>query len=177
MLLLRRSRHLALGALALALALVGCSGDSGAPPAPAGPAAGPPAKALPAGPPAKAAQAPPPPAPAYTYEAKGRPDPFKPLIMPKVEKPKPTGPRPSGLAALTVNELKLAGIVWDRRGYFALVEAPNGAGYVLRVNDPVGDNTRVAKITPDTVTFEIRTESPVPQARTRQVELTLKKEE
>jgi len=173
----RRSRHLALGVLALMLTLVGCSGDSGAPSAPSGPAAGPPAKAAPAGPPAKAVQAPPPPAPMYAYEAKGRPDPFKPLIMPKVEKPKVVKKITDEKDALSVNELKLAGIVWDRRGYFALVEAPTGKGYVLRVNDTIGEDTKVTKITPDTVTFEIKMESPLPQARTRQVELTLKKEE
>ncbi len=173
----RRSKHLALGALVLMLALAGCSGDSGAPSAPSGPAPGPPAKAVPAGPPAKAAQAAPPPAPVYAYEAKGRPDPFKPLIMPRVEKPKVPKKIVKETDALSVNELKLAGIVWDRRGYFALVEAPNGRGYVLRVNDTIGEDTKVTKITPDTVTFEIKMETPLPQARTRQVELTLKKEE
>lgn len=158
------------------LALAGCSDDSGPPSAPPAPA-GPPAKAAPAGPPAKFAQAPLPPAAVYAYETKGRRDPFRPLIMPKVDKPKPPGPRPSGLAALGVNELKLAGIVWDRRGHFALVEAPNGAGYVLRVNDTIGEDTKVTRITPESVTFEVRMESPLPQARTRMVELQLKKEE
>jgi len=172
----RSSKPPALGALALMLALAGCSGDSGTPSAPPAPA-GPPAKAAPAGPPAKAAQAAPPPAAVYAYEAKGRPDPFKPLIMPKIEKPRVVTKPKTGRDALSVNELKLAGIVWDRRGYFALVEAPNGAGYVLRVNDTVGEDTKVTKITPEGVTFEIKTDSPLPQARTRQVELQLKKEE
>jgi Tfp pilus assembly protein PilP len=76
-----------------------------------------------------------------------------------------------------VNELKLAGVVWDRRGYFALVEDPKGVGYVLRVNDTIGEDTRVTKITPETVTFEVKMESPLPQARTRVVELQLKKED
>jgi Tfp pilus assembly protein PilP len=83
----------------------------------------------------------------------------------------------TGLAALEVNELKLAGIIWEQRGFFALVEAPNGAGYVLRVNDTVGGDARVAKITPDAVTFEVKGSTPVPQAPARLVELRLRKEE
>jgi Tfp pilus assembly protein PilP len=110
----------------------------------------------------------------YAYETKGRRDPFRPLIKPRVEtvrvRPK------TGLAALDVKELKLAGIIWGGRGYYALVEAPNGAGYVVRLNDTVGEDARVAKITSDAVMFEVRT-SPVPQSQARLVELRLRKEE
>jgi Tfp pilus assembly protein PilP len=108
------------------------------------------------------------------YEARARRDPFVPLIAPRAAvraKPK------TGLAALAVNELKLAGIIWEQRGYYALVEAPNGVGYVLRINDSVGEDARVAKITPDAVTFEIKGGVPLPQARARLVELRLRKED
>jgi hypothetical protein len=70
--------------------------------------------------------------------------------------------------------------VWERRGFYALVEAPNGAGYVLRVNDVIGDEARVAKITAESVTVEVkRIGAPVPTAAavTRLVELRLRKEE
>jgi Tfp pilus assembly protein PilP len=165
-----RSRQTGLGALAVVVlvSVSGCS-DSGAPPAPVPP--------RPAQTAAKPAAAAPPPAPAtapYVYEAKGRRDPFRPLIRPKVETAKA---RPkTGLAALDVKELKLAGIIWGGRGYYALVEAPNGAGYVVRLNDTVGEDARVAKITSDAVMFEVRT-SPVPQSQARLVELRLRKEE
>ena len=165
-----RSRQTGLGALA-AVVLVSVSGcsDSGAPPAPV-----PPRPAQTAARPAAPA---PPPAPAaapYAYERRDRRDPFYPLIRPRVETAKA---RPkTGLAALDVKELKLAGIIWGGRGYYALVEAPNGAGYVVRLNDTVGEDARVAKITSDAVMFEVRT-SPVPQSQARQVELRLRKEE
>jgi Tfp pilus assembly protein PilP len=167
-----RSRPTGLGTLAV-VALVGMSGcsDSGTPSAPTPPRPAQSAAAKPAPPPA------PPPAPAvapYAYAAKGRRDPFQPLIKPRVETAKA---RPkTGLAALDVKELKLAGIIWGGRGYFALVEAPNGAGYVVRLNDTVGDDARVAKITAEAVMFEVRT-SPVPQSQARLVELRLRKEE
>jgi len=124
---------------------------------------------------------PPTPVPAsavYTYETKGRRDPFRPLITPRVEIPrsKCQAGQP-GLGCLDVKELKLSGIVWGQQGYFALVEAPTGAGYVLRVNDTVGESARVAKIASDIVTFEVKS-GPAPQAQqTRMVELRLRKEE
>lgn len=166
-----RSRQTSLGALAL-VALVGVSGcsDSGTTSGPLPVRRAPSPVAAPATPVSPPAQATPP----YVYETKGRRDPFRPLIRPRVEtvraRPK------TGLAALDVKELKLAGIIWGGRGYYALVEAPNGAGYVVRINDIVGEDARVAKITSDGVTFEVRT-SPVPQSQARLVELRLKKEE
>ena len=165
-----RSRQTGLGALAV-VALVSVSGcsDSGTPSAPV-----PPRPAQSAAKPAAPA-APPAPAPApYAYETKGRRDPFRPLIKPRVETARVRAK--TGLAALDVKELKLAGIIWGGRGYYALVETPNGAGYVVRPNDTVGEDARVAKITSDAVMFEVRT-SPVPQSQARLVELRLRKEE
>jgi Tfp pilus assembly protein PilP len=165
-----RSRPASLGALAL-VALVGASGcsDDATTSAPPPRRTAPPAAAAPPPPPPAAPAAPP-----FVYETKGRRDPFRPLIKPRVETARA---RPkTGLAALDVKELKLAGIVWGGKGYYALVEAPNGAGYVVRPNDVVGEDARVAKITSDGVTFEVRT-SPVPQSQARLVELRLRKEE
>jgi Tfp pilus assembly protein PilP len=162
----------------MGLGLSGCSSETTTP-SPTAPARPPQAAAAS---PAASAPAPKPAAPLYAYEAKGRRDPFLPLIAPRV--PEVGGrSKPTGLAALQVNELKLAGIVWEQRGFFALVEAPNGAGYVLRVNDTVGGGARVTSITPQAVTFEVRIgvtrgeATPSQPTRTRMVELRLRKEE
>ena len=111
-----RSRQTGLGALAV-VALVSVSGcsDSGTPSAPVPPR---PAQSA-----AKPAAPAPPPAPAtvpapYAYEAKGRRDPFRPLIKPRVETARVRAK--TGLAALDVKELKLAGIIWGGRGYYAM---------------------------------------------------------
>jgi Tfp pilus assembly protein PilP len=170
-------RYVPAFAMIMSFGLSGCTGESTPGPAmPARPTQAPAAK--PATP--EATAAPKPPAPPYAYEAKGRRDPFRPLIAPRVAEVK-SRPK-TGLAALEVNELKLAGVVWEQRGYFALVEAPNGAGYVLRINDTVGGGARVTRITPQTVTFEVGVEmkggpAPSQPARTRVVELRLRKEE
>lgn len=110
------------------------------------------------------------------YEAKGRRDPFRPLIA--IRTAKDQGRVRTGLAALEISELKLAGIIWEQRGSYALVEAPNGAGYVLRVNDTVGGDARVAKITPQAVIFEVKAGvGPKQLTSGRTVELRLRKEE
>lgn len=153
------------------LGLTGCSGGGSPTPSPAPPPRpAQPAQAKPAAPVAAA-----PARPTYVYEIRGRRDPFRPLIEPRVKAVK-TGPK-AGLAALEVNEIKLSGIIWEQRGFLALVEAPDGKGYVLRVNDTIGRDARVSKITPESVTFEVKGPTPLPQARTRLVELRLRKEE
>ena len=171
-----RSRQDLLGAIVLA-ALVGLSGcsDGGSPSAPQAPK---PVQAV-AAKPAVAAVAPIMAAAVYVYETKDRRDPFRPLITPRVEttargKCQPGQP---GLLCLDVKELKLAGIVWGQRGYYALVEAPNGAGYVLRVNDTVGEGARVTKIASDIVAFEVKGGFGPQAQQARVVELRLRKEE
>jgi Tfp pilus assembly protein PilP len=169
-----RSKQASFSAIGLlvALGIGGCSGGE-TPSAPPPPRPAQPAAAKPAAP------APAPAPPEYAYETKNRRDPFRPLIMPKkAEVPGPIRPR-SEREALQVNELKLAGIIWERKGAYALVETPTGKGYVLRVNDRIGEDfgARVAKITPEAVTFEVKSATPGPQAQARLVELRLRKEE
>lgn len=75
--------------------------------------------------------------------------------------------------------MKLTGIVWDQRGYYALVEAPNGLGYVIRPNDVIGDEARVTRITPQGLVVEMETRGELPREKgqKRQVEIRLRKEE
>jgi Tfp pilus assembly protein PilP len=111
--------------------------------------------------------------PEYSYNPGGRRDPFTPLVLPQqaAEKGK------KGLASLQVSELKLTGIIWDKRGYVALVEAPDGLGYVLKIHDLIGNAARLTRITTNSVTFEVKEQPYLPQSKVREVELKLKKEE
>jgi len=158
----------------VSLGLTGCPGGGSPTPTPP-PRPAQPAQARPAAPAVAPAPAAAPARPMYAYETRGRRDPFRPLIVPRVRAIK-TGPK-IGLATLEVNEIKLSGIIWEQRGFLALVEAPDGKGYVLRVNDTIGGDARVTKITPEGVTFEVKGPTPLPQVRTRLVELRLRKEE
>ncbi len=122
------------------LVVAGCGG--GAPPTP------PPAAVAPAAPTAAApAVRPKEPdssktLPPIAYEPKGRRDPFTPIFLGKDN------------AALSVSAVKLTGIVGGRGGLMALVEAPDGIGYILKPGDALGDG-RVTGITPSSVTFAV----------------------
>jgi hypothetical protein len=77
------------------------------------------------------------------YEPKGRRDPFTPIFLGKDN------------AALSVSAVKLTGIVGGPGGLTALVEAPDGIGYILKPGDALGDG-RVTGITPNSVTFAVQ---------------------
>lgn len=76
------------------------------------------------------------------YEPKGRRDPFTPIFLGKDN------------AGLSVSAVKLTGIVGGPAGLTALVEAPDGIGYILKPGDALGDG-RVTGITPNSVTFAV----------------------
>jgi hypothetical protein len=113
--------------------------------------------------------------PAFNYTPGGRRDPFRPLVMARAPAPRAK----TGLASLDPADLKLTGVIWDRRGYYALVEAPNGLGYVIRLNDVIGEDARVMKITPEGMTLEMETRAELPREKgqKRLVEIRLRKEE
>ena len=67
------------------------------------------------------------PLPPVAYEAKGRPDPFRSLAG-----------RDSGESkGLTVASVKLVGVIQGREGSLALVETPDGLGYIVKIGDVV----------------------------------------
>lgn len=139
-------RRLLLGSLALLAGLARCGSPA---PAPAPKAAVP---ARPAAPP-PAQPAPPPPAPPPKYEARGRRDPFETLE---------TGEASGG--GLTVANTKLTGIVRGTRSDLALVETPDGIGYILKPGDTLGDG-RLVEIGPDSVVFAVAAKRGTPATR------------
>ena len=82
-----------------------------------------------------------PPLPPMVYEPQGRRDPF---VPPSVRV------TTTGMSVLT---LKLAGVIGGR-ALLALVEGPDGIGYILKPGDVVGDG-RVTNITQNSVTFAV----------------------
>jgi len=79
--------------------------------------------------------------PPLTYEPRGRRDPFVPIAATKDKR------------GLSVTTMRLGGIVRGH-GLLALVEAPDGLGYILKPGDVLGDG-RVTDITPSSVTFQV----------------------
>ncbi|MBI2526268.1 MAG: hypothetical protein HYV93_09825 [Candidatus Rokubacteria bacterium] len=83
-----------------------------------------------------------PPLPPMLYEVKRRRDPFSPVVVSQ------------GGKGLQVGSVKLVGIIQGRQSPLALVEAPDGIGYILKPGDTLGDG-RVTQIGPDSVTFGV----------------------
>ncbi len=93
----------------------------------------------------------------YVFSSKGRRDPFYDLIAGmKVKKKKVE----KGVKPFYINEIKLVGILGDKRGYWALVETPDGNSYPLRVNDRLIDGV-VLEVTKDYVKFKQLLQVPI----------------
>jgi hypothetical protein len=124
-------------ALAAATSLVLVAWGSGA----AQPVPAPPAAATPPRPMAPKDPDPGPALPPMSYEAKSRRDPFAPLVV------------VSGGKGLTVGSAKLVGIISGPQP-LALVETPEGIGYILKAGDTLGDG-RVTEVGADSVSFAV----------------------
>ncbi|MBI1964426.1 MAG: hypothetical protein HYS37_13745 [Candidatus Rokubacteria bacterium] len=146
-----------LGSAGLALLLAACGGSPTPPPAappkpPTAAAPAAPAKPAAPGPGAAGAAAPATAQPEVpTYEAKGRRDPFETLEVRE------------GAGGLTVASTKLTGIVRGRTT-LALIEAPDGIGYILKPGDTLGDG-RLLEIGSDSVVFAVTPKPGVPTNR------------
>jgi Tfp pilus assembly protein PilP len=78
------------------------------------------------------------------YEPQGRRDPFETL----------EGAVGAGGGGSLVTTAKLTGIVRSTRATLALVETPEGIGYILRTGDTLGDG-RLVEIGSDNVVFQV----------------------
>ncbi len=78
------------------------------------------------------------------YEPKGRRDPFEAL----------EGAQGAGGGGSLVATAKLTGIVRSTRATLALVETPEGIGYILKPGDTLGDG-RLLEIGSDSVVFQV----------------------
>lgn len=88
----------------------------------------------------------------YSYRIEGRRDPFKSLLLGLKEK-KTAGITP--LQQRSLVELRVIGIVWGAQGYMAMIETPDGKGYLIKEGTLIGpDGGSVKKITEDSVIIE-----------------------
>ncbi len=141
--------------------LAGCPGSSQAPKTQQPPASGTQPAAQPIAPPqpakseasAAGGAVPSIPAEAYSYKPAGRRDPFAPIVEREEKKEQKLGLAP--LERYAIAEFKLTGIVWGGFGYNAMLEAPDGKGYFVRVGTVIGQHHGVVKkITKDIMIVE-----------------------
>jgi Tfp pilus assembly protein PilP len=141
-----RAHRVVLSSIGLATLLGACGSNQPTPPPK-------PAAARPAAAPAMAAE----PAPEEKiavpkYDPRGRRDPFETLEVRE------------GTGGLTVASTKLTGIVRSNRAALALVEAPDGIGYILKPGDTLGDG-RLLEIGSDSVVFTVTSKAGAPTNR------------
>ena len=125
---------------------LGACGSTPPPPPVKAPAAAQPATPAEQAPPAEVVVAVP------KYDAKGRRDPFETLEVRE------------GSGGLTVAATRLTGIVRSNRVALALVEAPDGIGYILKPGDTLGDG-RLLEIGSDSVVFMVAPKTGAPSNR------------
>lgn len=135
-------------------------------PAPAAPAAASPA-----------AQAPAPAPQGFTYNAEGRRDPFTSLLRRGADAQAPSsGPRPSGLAGLSVAEVNIRGTVASRGGYVAILQGVDARTYIVREGDKLLDGV-VRSITQDAMVLLQQVNDPLSLEKQREVRKVLRQTE
>ncbi len=177
-----RSLRRAAAAAGLGLLLAACGADAPAPKPKAKAKAEQEEKAVPA---AEAVTAPAQAeAESFVYEPAGLRDPFQPFVK-VVEKSKKKEAKPkvfvpkTPLQRYAVEELRVVGVIWaDGRNSKALIEDPEGKGYVVRAGTLVGDmGGRIVGIRPDRLVVEERFVDILGEENVKVVELTLRKPE
>ena len=118
---------------------------------------------------AKPVQPPPPtPDPGYTYNPAGRRDPFVSLAGRGDGGTAPGMPRPAGVAGLLIGEVNVKGVLRDRDGFLALLQAPDNKTYTVRVGDKLFDGT-VKSINQERVIFSQNVNDPLSLVKQREV--------
>ena len=160
-------------------ALVACGSE---PPAPA-PQTAPQAKVTPALSPKVVAPTPAPAAePEFTFDPTGLRDPFEPFLKleekAKDKKPKVFVPK-TPLQRYAIEEIRLVGVIWAEGGKsVALVEDPEGKGYVVSGGTLIGDRGgRIIRIRADRVDVEERFVDLFGEENVKVVTMTLRKPE
>lgn len=97
----------------------------------------------------------------YTYDPTGRRDPFKSLIEPKKITNTATEKEEaveivSPLQEYDLSSLTVVGIVWGGLGKRAMIRTPDGKGFTVTENVPIGKGrNRVVQITPESLIIEV----------------------
>jgi len=78
----------------------------------------------------------------YLYAALGKRDPFmNPLEIPKVYPPIPPNAKP--VERVPVEQITLKAVIWNQKGFRAMVVTPDGRGYTVKAGDRIGDKLGV----------------------------------
>jgi type IV pilus assembly protein PilP len=131
------------------------------------PPAASPAQPAPAQPQAPAAQPVEAAKPGYSYDPEGRRDPFQSLLG-RGNDPQANANRPSGVAGLLISDVSVKGILRDRTGFVAMIQAPEGKTFLVKAGDKLFDG-KVKAISQDKVIFSQDVNDPLSLVKQREI--------
>ncbi len=105
--------------------------------------------------------------PGYTYDPKGRRDPFISLLG-SGDAGKTPAARPAGLAGILIEEVSVRGVIRDRAGFIALLQGPDKKTHTVRAGDKLLDGT-VKIISEEKVVFSQDVNDPLSLVKQREV--------
>jgi Tfp pilus assembly protein PilP len=111
----------------------------------------------------------------YTYDSRGRRDPFLSLVGTGPE-PRPGTVRAEGAAGLTVDEISVRGIMQSRGVLIAMVQGPDNKTYLVHQGDKFVDGT-VTSITPQGLVVVQRVNDPFSLVKQREIRKLLRSAE
>jgi Tfp pilus assembly protein PilP len=115
--------------------------------------------------------------PGFTYNAEGRRDPFVSLVRQGgTAAGGGTGPRPSGLAGLTVGEVTLRGTMRGREGFVGVLQGADQKTYIVRAGDRLFDGT-IRTITQNDLVIVQQVNDPLSLEKQREVRKVLRQVE
>ena len=76
--------------------------------------------------------------------------------------------RPAGIGGLLIGEVNVKGVLRDRNGFMALLQAPDNKTYTVRVGDKLLDGT-VKSINQEKVVFSQNVNDPLSLVKQREV--------
>jgi Tfp pilus assembly protein PilP len=109
----------------------------------------------------------------YSYNADGRRDPFQSLVGTGGDA-KAAPPRSGeGLAAMTVDEVTVRGVMQSRGQFVAMVQGTDKRTYLIRQGDKLSDGI-VKSVAPDGLVLLQEVDDPRAREKTREVRKTLR---
>jgi Tfp pilus assembly protein PilP len=108
----------------------------------------------------------------YSYDARGRADPFVSLLGSGAE-PAPALNRADGAAGLTLAEISVRGVMQGRGTTIAIIQGPDKKTYLVRAGDRFAD-ARLESISSDGLVFLQDVRNPLSGAKRREVRKPLR---
>jgi Tfp pilus assembly protein PilP len=113
----------------------------------------------------------------YDYVAAGRRDPFISLVRRTTQASGTSAnPRPTGLGGLSIEQIRMTGVVKGRQGFSAIVKGVDNRTYYVKAGDELFDG-KVRAVTADAMFLTQNVNDPLSDAKTREIKRLLRPEQ